>query len=302
MNKKIFVLLAVLMMLLSGCYFGDDVKTNEVGAQLNKNKVINCVGPGVYNDAGFFSDLVEVDVSTLTLEVEDQEVVTSDNQLVGVRITVQARRRGDCESVTSLLSNWSTLLDDDVLKQTIDATAREGIKNGTRSFTLQELLDDRNGLADSISEKLSEDSGKYHVQIVNVTIENIGIAEEYADIMQATAQLKAEEDYQQRRQSLVQQQAETDLFERQQQQLVLNEQLKLEEKQTEIDIEIARREGAKIAATQSVYENNDRAYELERLRLTANIIGDKSVIYFIPEGTDLTVFVSETELTPVSVE
>lgn len=286
--KKMF-LVVVLAFLMTGCYFNSDVATDQVGAQLNKNKILDCVGPGVYTDMGFFADLKQISLATLTFEVEDPEVATEDNQLVGVKITVQARRKGDCDSVKSILTNWSHLLDDATLVTTIDATAREGIKNGTRGYSLQELLNDRNGLADAISDQLELDAGEYQVEIINVTVENISIAPEYAEVLQKTAQLRAEEDYQERRQSLIEQQAQTDLFERQQKQLVLAEQLKVEEAQTAVEVEIAQREGEKIAASYQVYIDNPAAFQLEQLTRLKDVLG-AGTVYFIPQGSDLTTF------------
>jgi hypothetical protein len=301
MSCSKFIILALSLfglLFLTGCYINDEVRTDQVGAQLNKNAIIRCVGPGVYTDTAWWADLRQVNVSTLTFEVEDPEVATEDNQLVGVRITIQARRKGDCDSVRALLSNWSHLLDDQNLIDTIDATAREGIKNGTRGFSLQELLNDRNGLATAISTQLELDASKYSVEVINVTIENIAIDPAYAEVLQATAKLKADEDYQARRNSLIEQQAKTDLFERQQAQLVLAEQLKVEQAQTLVEVEIARRAGQKIAAANEVYILNPQAYELERLRLMQSMFG-AGTVYFIPEGTDLTTFFGLNGFLPV---
>lgn len=301
MNTKKVVLVAVVVIFAlstTGCYMFNDVATHEVGAQLYKNQVMNCVEPGVFTDLRWFADLREISVATMTFEVEDPEVATADNQLVGVKITIQARRKADCESIKAFLSNWARLLDDDVLVATIDATAREGIKNGTRSFDLMQLLDDRNSLAQKITAHLEEDAGKYSVEIVNVTIENVSIAAEYAKVLQDTAQLKAQEDFELRRKNLVQQKAETDKFEREQQQLVLAEQLKVEQAQTEVEIEIAKRTGEKTKAANEVYTINPQAFELERLRLLKAIFNDKTVI-FIPEGTDITTFFGMEGIVPV---
>lgn len=290
MNKIRFLILAVTALFLAtGCYFQADVATNEVAAQLDRNAVQKCVGPGVWTDMSWFSDLQEVSVATVTLGVGDPQVATKDNQLVQVDITIQARRKGDCASVKLLLANWSNLLDDEQLKATITSTAREGIKNGTREFTLTQLLDDRNGLATSISKQLEEDAQKYATEIVNVTIENVGIAQEYADVLQQTAKLRAEEDFQLRRQALIEQQAKTDLFEREQKQKVLAEQLKVEQAQTDVEVEIARRAGEIVKASNEIYATNEQAFELKRLELLKELFGDRTV-YFLPEGTDPTMF------------
>ena len=55
---------------------------------------------------------------------------------------------------------------------------------------------------------------------------------------------------------------------------------------------IASREGKAIAARNEIYLANLPAYELERLRLLKDILGDKAVLYFVPQGTDLTLLLS----------
>lgn len=294
MKKKLTIVLLALavMVLTSGCYFWKSVRTNQVGARVVKNEITECVGSGVYTNVRLFRKLYTYDVATLTFEVEDPEVATQDNQLVGVKITIQARRKADCESNKAFHTNWNHLLNDNTLIQTIDANAREAIKNGTRGFTLMDLLDDRNGMADAILVQLTEDVGKYNVQIVNVTIENVSIAPEYAQVLQDTAKLIADEKYQKQRESLIEQQASTDLFEKEQQQLVLAEQLKVEEAQTLVEVEIAERAGEKIQAQQAIYLTNDKAYTLELVSRLGNVFGE-GAFWFVPEGTDLTLLLSE---------
>lgn len=300
--KKLIALVLLAAVLLTGCYWNDEVQTHEVGAQMEKNAIRACVGPGVYTDLGYFADIKRYSVATLTFEVEDPEVATADNQLVGVRITIQARRMADCDSVKAFFSNWANLIDDNKLQETIDATTREGLKNGARQFTLTQLLNDRNGLADAIIKQVSLDAGEYHTEIVNVTIENIAIAPEYATVLQQTAKLKADQDYQERRQSLIEQQAKTDLFERQQKQLVLAEQLKVEQAQTNVEVEIAKRAGQKVAAANQVYIDNPAAYTLEQLRIMQQMFGEGTV-YFIPVGTDLvTYFLQDGRFIPTPVQ
>ena len=91
------------------------------------------------------------------------------------------------------------------------------------------------------------------------------------------------------------------LFELQQQALVKEEQLILEVAETLVQLEIAGRRGAVIAEEKEVYSDNPEAFELERLRLMAELFGTGTV-YFIPEGTELTSFfnVGGTTVLPVS--
>jgi uncharacterized membrane protein YqiK len=301
MNKIRFLVFPVLLvsLLLSGCYFNDGVDANQMGLKLKGGKILQCVGPGIYTDLSFFSDLQEISSSTVTFGVDDPEVATKDNQLVGISITIQARRDSKCDALKNLMSNWPALLEDENLISTVSATAREGIKVGTRSFTLQELLDDRNGLSSAITTQIEGDSAKYSVSIINVTIENIALDPEYARVLQDKALYTAEIDKELRRQDLVKQKASTDRIDQEQQTTVLQAQLDKEKAQTDINVEIASRKGKEIEAANKVYELNDKAFELERLRLLKDVMG-KGTIYFIPEGSDLTVFFNpEQGIVPV---
>lgn len=288
MKIKLLSLCILAVMFLSGCYINDEVGTNQVGIQLDQNKIVDIVDPGVYSDWGLWSDLKVVDVDTLTFSVEDPEVLTKDNQAVGVKITIQARRKNDDDSIENLLTKWSLLVNNDALIATISATAREGMKNGTRGYTLTELLDDRNGLADAIRTQLELDSAKYSVEIINVTVENIAPSVSYMEILSQTANLKAQTDQEKRRQDLINQQASNDILEQEQRVKVANAQVLAEQAETDVQVEIAKRAGEVVKASNQVYVDNPQAFELERLRLLKDVLGDKSVIYYLPSDAVLT--------------
>lgn len=286
MKTKYFIMLVVLSFLTTGCYLNDEVETNQMAVQLDENKIQQVVGPGVYTDMGFFADLKTTDVDTQTFSVEDPEVLTKDNQAVGVKITIQARRKSDKDSIENLFTNWAALIDNAKLVETISATAREGLKNGVRGYTLPQLLDDRNGLADVIREQLERDSSKYGVEVVNVTIENIAPSVDYMAILAQTANLKAETDKELQRQTLIKQTAETNIIESEQRVDALKSQLLAEQAQTSVEVEIARRQGEIVAAANQVYLDNAAAFRLEELKRMKDIFGDKAV-FFVPSDTNI---------------
>ncbi len=300
MKAKILVLLVLIMSIfLSGCYFNNEVATNQVAVHLEKNKIVEVVGPGVYTDFGFFADQKELDVDTLTFSVEDPEVLTKDNQAVGVKITIQARRKSDDGSVRNFFTNWSSLTNNDVLVGTISATAREGMKNGTREYSLPELLNDRNGLAATISKSLEDDAMKYSVQIVNVTIENIAPSKQYMDILSETANIKAQTDQEVRRQDLINQKAANDILQQQKDVQVANAQVLAEKAKTDVQVEIAERQNKIVEAQNAIYQTNAQAFELERMRLLQKILGDKAVIYYLPSDAMLTLLQNVGNITPL---
>ena len=299
--KKLVVITMVLAFALSGCYLNSEVQANQVGIQLEENEIIRCTSPGVYTGWGFWDDLKVVSLDTLTFVVSDPEVATADNQLVGVGITIQARRNADCESVKSLLTNWSALTGDENLIGVITATALEGIKVGTRQFTLEQLLNDRNGLSSKISEGIEADATKYSTTIVNVTVSNLDLDDEYAQMMQDKALLTAEIDLELRRQDLIKQKASNDKLDQNQRAEVLAQKLLAEQAQTEVDVEIASREGKKVAASYEVYSLNPQAFELERWNRIAQVF-DGQTVYFLQQGQDLNLLFGNGAIIPSPIQ
>ena len=169
MKRVLPIVIALVVAVTStGCYLNEPVATNEVAAQRDGGRITGCIGPGVYTDLGLFSDLAPVSSNALTLVVGDKEVATKDTQLVGIDITVQAKRKTDCDSVRNLLTNWSQLShDDNQLQETLSYITAQGIKVAVRNFTLEELLDDRDALAQAIRKDLVTEAGKFSVDVLS---------------------------------------------------------------------------------------------------------------------------------------
>jgi len=299
--RKFLVVMLLASFVLTGCVINEDVKANEVGVMLIRNKIDEILGAGVYSKWMFWSDLKVMSIDTLTFSVEDPEVLTSGNQAVGVKITIQGRRQGDDASVRNIVTNWSSLMSDQNLVNVVTATAREGIKNSVREFTLTELLDDRNGLADKMNEQLEKDTSKYSFEVINVTIENISVDPAYMAILNEKAVINVQTEKELERQKLIKQKADNDKLQAINDVEVLGEQIKVQQEQTKLELEIATREGRKIAAQYEVYSKNKEAFELEKLLRLKELFG-VGTIYFIPQGTDLTTFFNATGVPILPVE
>ncbi len=301
MKARILILVMMLMsVFVTGCYWNEEVPADQVAVKLNKGQITEvAIKPGgVYTDSDWWADLQTMNIGTVTFSVEDPEVLTKDNQAVGVKITIQARRKSDPESVSNIFTRWSSIRDDQNLINTISATAREGIKNGTRTYTLTTLLDDRNGLAGDISSALKADVEKYSVEIVNVTVENIAASPEYMLILSETANLTAKTEQEKRRQELINQEAANRILEQQKRVEVANAQVLAEQAETTVQVEIAERQGEIIAASNQVYAENEQAFELQRIRELQKVFNDKTV-FFVQEGVDPTLFFNQPSNTTV---
>lgn len=303
MMKKLNIVVVVsviLSMFLGGCYWNENVEANQIGVQMDKNAIKAVVPAGLYTDMGFWADLRVIDADTFTFKVADPEVLTSDNQAVGIEVAVQARRRSDDASVRNLLTNWATLTDNNNLIAVISATAKEGMKNGARNFTLSTLLNDRNGLADSMMKQIQIDANKYSAEIVNITIENVSADATYMAILKEKANVGVQTEKALKEQELINQQAKNAILQAENDQRVKEQQLSVQKAETDIQVEIASREGKKIAEQNKVYTTNQEAFELKRLELLKDVVG-KGTIYFLPVGTDLTtIFGADGKLVPIT--
>jgi len=293
--KKVLMVLVTLVIAISSssCYWWKDIERDEVGVALYKNQIESCKGAGVWTDGRWYADMDKVSLETMTFSISDPEVATIDNQLVGITITLQVQRSSECNKLQEMFTNWPSLIvSNDAVIANVTAITREGIKNGVRSFTLLELLNDRNKLADAILVHVEEDSVKFAINIINVTIENIALDPAYAQLMNDKALMTAEIDKELRRQDLVQQKAATDALEQEQRTIVYEQQLVAEAALTEVEVEIARREGQKTQAAQEVYLLNDKAYNLELMKRMADVLGNNAVIYFVESLEDLTLLLT----------
>jgi hypothetical protein len=287
---------------MSGCVLNEQVSTNERAMWVDGGNATECVGPGIYTNLSTFIDLVQIRNDTMNFVISDPEVATSKSQLVGVEVAVQVRRRTDCDSMRGILTNYPAIRDDDnAVLSLITPSVAEGMKNGVRKFTLDELLSDRNGLSDSIRESLEADANKFYLEVIGLQVKNVALAPEYAKLLQETANLTAQRDLKLKEQDVIKQTAANSQFEQEQRALTLSKQLDAEKKQTEIEVEIATREGKKTEASQKVYAQNSQAFELEKLRLMQKMFSDKT-IYFLPMGTDLSLLWGNNSVVPVPAQ
>lgn len=286
------LVLFLTMVFSTGCIFFDSVGANEVGVVVDAGQYKRVDNSFIFMSAPLEGRL-KISRTTQTITVEDKSVATKDTQLVEVKVVVQCQRKADEESIRNLVTNWSNIaFDDKQLNTVISGIAAQGIKTGTRTYTLQQLLDDRDGLANAIKEGLKSETDKFSVTCVAVIVSNIDPNPEYIKLLNDKANLQAQQDLEIKRQDLIKQQGLNEQLKRQADTAVLNEELKKQQAQTAVDVEIAAREGKKTAASNQVYVDNPQAFALKQLELFREIMGDKATVYFIPEGTNVYAFLN----------
>lgn len=300
MTKKLlsgFVFI-IAMMFTTGCIWNEEISASEIGLVTDAGAIQRCESPGLVSDSGFWTDLQKIRVDTLTFPFGNNSVATKDTQIVSVNVTVQVRRSAACQDAIQFYSQWPQLMDDAKLMEAVAATGGEAIKNGVRQFTLDQLLNDRDGLATAIRTALQEDADTYYTTIVNVIVNDVDVDDEYERLLSEKAKLTVQIETENRRQDLVKASAQAAIIEQQQQVEILKAQLLKEQAQTAIQLEISRRQSESVQAQWQVYLDNPEALRLRQLELYQGIVGPGTKWVFVPQGSSVDSILTE-DLIPV---
>lgn len=285
-----YMLFFLTLFSLTGCYFRD-VQSSQVGIETERGAITadGIKPPGGHQSINPFAELDVVDVSAKTLEWEDPDLVTRDKQPIGVSIAVTFARRRDRDSITLMWNQYrSEATDDNALIQQVNNRIPAVVKTVTARYTIDQLLGTEDGSATGrgvvttdLFTLLEPELNEFGVELLDVRVSNFQPDQAYLDLLKEKAQVGLEQEIAQQRT------------------LQLAEQLNQEQAQTEIELEKARRDNQVNQELSRVYDTSDRYYELERLRLLQNVIGDSDKLYFIPEGADLTLILSGQTGTPL---
>lgn len=263
---------------LTGCYLNEQVGASEVGIQLKDGAISSVVSAGRYS-GGMWEDLKIIDISAHTNEWEDSDVWTKDKQSVRFSVSLTYSRARDRNSIQYMWENFNMeARENTALYNLVVSRVPRIVKQVTTTYTLDEML----GIADSVKNRttlqaeltdlLTDELANCGITLVDLGINDIGVDEVYASKLKekATAQIEVELAAEKARQ--------------------LEEQMRQEEAQTKIDLEIAKRNNLVAEEEAKVYALSPETFELERLRLLKDVIGSSSKIYFVPEGTDLSLY------------
>lgn len=188
------ILIAVLASLSSNFfYLFVTVEQNEVGARFRGGKLYDIVGPGVYSDFGLYVKLRKVSVKALPFSVEDQEIITSDKQRIGVSVSGDIFRPGYNQR-DILISKWEQysifFLDDQAALNKVSDLAKQAMKVcvGERKFDDAIIGTARDALRACIDEELSELATNVGLEIQNVVVPNVALSPEVQAALDAIVQ------------------------------------------------------------------------------------------------------------------
>lgn len=207
------VVLILIMFSVMG-FVGHQVKPNEIGYIIHKGKLVEVVGPGMYTKWGLFWDIVDVRTEGIKGCAFDPEVLTSDQQRIGIEVCATVHRPGmstSFETHQKVFSTYKTLLTSDealvgkkdgegklVLEGLMQELAKQGMKScvGDRTFDEAAVGASRDELRLCLDERTSALGEEYSIEFKNLTVPNIVIHPSVQQKLDLITQEKFETDLQ----------------------------------------------------------------------------------------------------------
>lgn len=292
-KNKLFVLVLLLVVMLSstGCYFWNEVESSEAGVILNDGVTVSrVVGSGRYTDMSYYADLIVIDVSTITTQWSDQSLVTKDKQPISLILELTyARSRDEAD----IRLQWNTyrreVRDNEALTRLVHSRVPSVAKSITTQYTLDQMLGIAEGeqainrlvVEGELNTLLESELAEIGVDLFNVVIADIGVDDAYLNALSEKAQAQVQIEIAKTRTAQLQ------------------EQLIQEKAQTEIDLEKARRQNAMNEELARAYAENPELFELRRLELLKDVIGRGDVVIYVPEGSDIATVLSGGGIVPL---
>lgn len=291
--KLKFTIFAPLMVLLNvACFWNQPAEPGTLLLIRDRGAEVTAVeSTGKHSRTGFWATYDVYDFSAKTVTWVDAELVTRDTQPIGYEIVIIYRRSRNSDEALEMIGDYNAAaLNDEALAGLVLSQIPGVAKAVTTEFTLNEQLgtlqidSEGNPVGDPIGrgvvegrlfELLDGELEELHIELVDVGINNIVPSPAYVALLEEQANSR---------------QAETNAVQLERQYVA---ELQAEKALTEIEVEQARRDNLVNQELAKTYDVSDRAYELERLRLMADLFGEGDKVWFIPQGTDLTLLLSQ---------
>jgi hypothetical protein len=169
-------------------YFFKRVEPNEIGVMIRGGQISRVVPPGMYSDLGLFVGLETYPVSAYQFSVQDQELITSDNQRIGVTVSGSAFRPNysRADTIANLWTRYRTIyVSDEALQKVVNDLTAQAMKVcvGAKPFRESIIGAGRDSLRACIDEELSKLMDPYGLDVSNVTVPNVALSPEVQGLL-----------------------------------------------------------------------------------------------------------------------
>jgi hypothetical protein len=174
-------------------YLFKQVGPSQVGVRIRGGQIAAVVPPGVYSDVGLFVELNTYSASELRFSVSDPEVITKDQQRIGVTLSGSVFRPSwaDENKVKTLFSQYrSVFLNDEALQKVMNDLSMQAMKVcvGDRLFSESVIGSDRDLVGQCMRDELTDLIKPYGLSIANIVVPNVTLSPEVQAKLDAITQ------------------------------------------------------------------------------------------------------------------
>lgn len=189
----IFILLIAYLFAQPHFYFFKQVREDQVGIRIRSGQIVGVLPPGVYHDVGLFVRLDTYSTQEYRFQASDPEVITLDQQRIGVVVSGSVFRPGmaDEARLKTLWTQYKSIYTNDVaLQQKLDELSMQAMKVcvGDRPFQDSVIGSDRDSLRQCIDEELDKLAEPYGLNVMNLVVPNVALSPEVQAKMDAITQ------------------------------------------------------------------------------------------------------------------
>ncbi len=198
----ILIVVAVGLLILMGIaqqhvYLFRKVDTNQLGVQKRGGEIIRILPPGIYSDAALFAELETYSTQAYQFTVSDVELITSDNQRIGVTVSGSVFRPDFTKAaeLPVLLTKYSIIyLNDEALQKVANDLSAQAMKVcvGGRPFRESIIGAGRDELRNCIDDELNKLFGPYGLNVANLTVPNVALSEEVQGLLDSITKSRLE--------------------------------------------------------------------------------------------------------------
>jgi regulator of protease activity HflC (stomatin/prohibitin superfamily) len=266
------------------------IDEGQRGIVITQGAVESVQEPGIFFRV--FAPFTRVEVVNIKRQTRQvtQNVASSDKQLYDIDIQIDYSRRTDEQSLRAQYGRIG--VSDDQLNQFLDGFINDALKSASTQFTLDQVLSDRGGFSQRITQLLRAPAAEgqtspvdqLYVNLEAVKVLDIKVGEAYANLLAEKANLEVQIETEEKRRQQIEAQQSNNLFQAEQEAQVA---LTTEKGRTAAQLEAASRD-AQVRAIQGRYwRENPELFELRKRELNVELLKNGNV-WFVDPNADLT--------------
>jgi hypothetical protein len=178
-------------------YLFKKVETGQIGLMIRGGQIVQVVPPGLYSDFGLYVDLRTYSTEAYQFSVADQELITSDNQRIGVTVA-GTFFRPDFSKADQIAVLWARYrhiyTNEEALQKVANDLAAQAMKVcvGNRPFRESIIGAGRDQLRACVDDELSKLATPYGLDVVNVTVPNVALSQEVQALLDSITKSRLE--------------------------------------------------------------------------------------------------------------